>query len=111
MGMKKTIELAWQGKPYNVTINMELIDRIEDELNLAQMVAQAASGDTRMSKAAKLFAIMLQSAGCDVTQEDVYTGMYHSGAQVSKKQLDAALAEVFNVMFDTGAAKKAAAEA
>lgn len=76
MAINKTIKLAWEGVEYDIHITMRVIDSIEEELNLMKVVEQCTTGDVRFSHAAKLIAILLRSAGCPVTQEDVFEGIF-----------------------------------
>lgn len=78
MAINKTIKMTWNGKDYNVLINMRVIDYIENHINLLKMVNLAQTSDLRLSHAANLIAILLNTQGADVTQEEVYEGIWGS---------------------------------
>lgn len=98
MAIRKPIELSWNGKTHKLLITMDVIDRLEDSVNLMQLVHQAGSGDIRFTKVAKLFATLLQCAGEDVTQEQVFQGMF-GGGETSPTDVVAILEPVFGAIF------------
>ena len=79
MAINKTITVVYAGKEHKLKMTMEVIDRIEERLNLIQMANRLAKGDLRYSHAAKLMSVLLAEAGCEVTQEQVYTAMFERG--------------------------------
>lgn len=98
MSLRREIALNWGGKEYRVLITMAVIDRLENHINLAVLVAQSARGDIRFSHAAKLIALLLNEAGCKVTAEDVYEGMF-GGGEVSIAEVVALLSNIFSAIF------------
>jgi len=76
MAINKTITIGYGGKDYKLKMTMEVIDRLEEKLNLIQMANRLSKGDIRFSHAAKLVAAVLTEAGCEVTQEQVYSDMF-----------------------------------
>lgn len=104
MAIRKPIELGWKGKDYKLLITMEVIDRIEDEVNLTQIANQANSGDIRFSKVAKLFAVLLDLAGASVTQEEVYQSMFSDAP--TTKQVVGILNPVMMAIFPDVSEKK-----
>lgn len=98
MAINNTIELAWDGKSYPVLVTMGLIDLIEQDINLVQFMREVERSDLRTSKIAKLFSILLSSAGCEVSQEQVYEGMFGSG-EVQPELVVVTLYQVFAAVF------------
>lgn len=77
--VNKTLSLTWKGVEYNPVVTMRVIDRIEEELNLMQLVQRVTEGDVRFSHVAKLVSLLLQSAGCPASQEEVFEEMFGDG--------------------------------
>lgn len=98
MSLRKQITLSWAGKEYSLLVTMEVIDRLEDQINLATMLARSARGDVRFSHAAKLIAALLRECGCQVTAEDVYSEMF-GGGDVNPQSVGKMLAAIFAVIF------------
>lgn len=98
MSLRREIALNWGGKEYRVTVTMAVIDRIENHVNLAVLVAQSARGDIRFSHAAKLIALLLNEGGCKVTAEEVYEGIF-GGGEVSIADVVALLSNIFSAIF------------
>ena len=102
--INKTVSLYWAEKEYPVQINMRLIDKIEEDMNLIKFVGHVQAGDIRYSRVAILFGHLLRSAGCDVTSEQVFEGMF-SGS-IDQVELNNLIVDVLNVIFpDTGKKK------
>lgn len=69
-------KLGWQGEQYELTITMEVVESIDMEVNLlATAVEIDKGGIPKVTVVAKLYALLLQAAGLDVTKEDVYESM------------------------------------
>lgn len=98
MSINKTITLKWGEKTHTVKVTMGLIDRVEEELNAVMMLNQALKGDVRFSKVAKLVSIMLNEAGEECTQEQVWEAMFSSGATTSNQACQFAI-ETLSAMF------------
>jgi len=108
MAINKTIKITWDGKPYKINMTMRLIDQIEEDINLLQLVNRVTQGDIRYSHCAHLIALLLSSAGCEVTQDQVFEGMF-AGDDFTPTDLIDVMYEIFNVIFPT--TKKKASEA
>ena len=98
MSMRTALKLSWEGKSYTVVVTMEVIDRLESSINLGELVARCGAGDVRVSHASKLVALLLNEAGCEATQEDVYTGIY-AGGDYDHKGLFVLLNVIFSAIF------------
>lgn len=79
MAINTELKLKWRGDDYKLKVTMEVIDRVEDQINVMRLVQQVSDGDFRMAKIAKLLSVILVEAGCDTDQEDVYLGMTGGG--------------------------------
>lgn len=75
MSIKAPINLAWEGVNYKVIVDMALIERIDDELNILSLARMNKPEDVKLTKIAKLIYILLDSAGADVDAESVYQNM------------------------------------
>ena len=104
MSIRKPIVLGWNGKEHRITITMAVIDHIEDQMNLLLFVNQVSKGDVRFSKVANLFAILLNSAGVKVTQEEVYKSMFTG--ETNMDDVLAIIEPVINAIFPQQAEKK-----
>lgn len=98
MAVNKTINLSWGGKTYPLIVTMRHIDQIEEEINLMKMVSRCATGDIRFSHAAKLISILLNIAGAEATQEDVYDGMF-SDEGIDPNDIVEMVSEILDVVF------------
>ena len=96
--MRKKLELNWQGKEYSLLVTMEVIDRVEDKINVGRLLAQQTTGDIRFSHTAKFIAILLNEAGANVTQEDVYSGMF-SGGDITPENMIPFMNNIFTAFF------------
>ena len=79
MALKSEITLKWADEEYSVTVNMDLIDKIDEELNLMKLTMRMANNDVRFSHAAKLVHILLTEAGCKVTRDELWEKMFGDG--------------------------------
>ena len=109
MAIRQPIELSWNGKTHKLLITMDVIDRLEDSLNLMQLVHQAGTNDVRFSKVAKLFSVLLQCAGEDVTQEEVFQGMF-GGGNVDMSDVVGVLEPVLLAIFPAQQSEKKSSE-
>jgi len=115
MAMRKKLELNWKGKDYALLVNMEVIDRVEDKISLGVVLSRQLTGDIRFSHVARLISIVLNEAGANTTQEDVYEYMFSDG-NVTMQETTALLTYVLSAFFpeakkkDSLAKKKKAAK-
>lgn len=96
------ITVGWKGETYSVKPTFELINRIESKVSLTSLAANLASGDVRMSHVACAVAIMLQSAGVKVSDEDVYVEMIHGDPTALAKMAQAVVMAAFPVRPESG---------
>jgi hypothetical protein len=78
MSRFRDVELAWGGKTYVLPSNklMAVIMRVEDTITLAELVAALSQGRPPMARIATAYSEVLRYAGCQVTDEDVYIGLF-----------------------------------
>ncbi len=98
MALRKPLVITWKGKDYKLIVTMDVIDRVEGQINIGRLLAQQTTGDIRFSHVAKFIAILLTEAGCETTQEDVYTGMF-SGGDITPANLLGFMTSVLSAFF------------
>ena len=98
MAMRPKLNLSWKGKEYPLIVTMDTIDRLEDKINLTLMVQRCSEGDIRFSHASKMIALLLSEAGADVTQEEVYDGLFNGGS-VTASEVGILMGDIFSVIF------------
>lgn len=96
--LRKPLEINWKGKVHKLIVTMDVIDKVEDQINVGRLLAQQTTGDIRFSHVAKFIAILLTEAGCEVTQEDVYIGMF-SGGDITPANLLGFMTNILSAFF------------
>jgi hypothetical protein len=78
MGAFDDISLDWDGKTYTIPANKVLgaIARIEDVMTLGELLAYVERETAPFGKIAAAYGAVLRYAGCKVSNEDVYTGIF-----------------------------------
>jgi len=99
VAIRNTIEMKWHGTSYDVLVTMDVIDKLEDRLNLMLMMQQVQEGDIRFSKAAMLLSLLLQSAGCKVSQDEMYDALFGNSEDITPDGLIEILYTVFASVF------------
>ncbi len=66
------ITLTWKDEEYTIRPTMRLMQDIEQQFSLSRVAHRITQGDTPLSHMAAIVAIMLRSAGCKVTDDDVF---------------------------------------
>lgn len=80
------IHLGWAGERYTIPAGrvMGAIKRIEDHVTLAELQRDSFAGKLRLAKISAAFADVLRYAGAkDVSEDDVYAGMFGAEAQAN----------------------------
>lgn len=79
-GIQKEITIGYKGEKYDISLSMDLINKLElngvNLLKLQMMVEQESIPPT--SLLASFYALLLQSAGVDVSAEDVWGELIHA---------------------------------
>ena len=99
MSVNRKIKLSWQGKEYSTLITMLDVDNLENEINLALMASRLVTGDTRKSHAAHLISKVLNLAGCQASQSDVFYGLCDEGVDIDFNTLDIIVGEILDACF------------
>lgn len=68
----RDVVITWQGKEYRVKPTMRLINTIEQQVSLSLTAQRMAQGRPPISHIATIAGVMLRSAGCEVTDEELY---------------------------------------
>lgn len=86
------IPLYWEGKEYIIPSRkiMPAIARIEDVVTLTELQEYAARGTMPIGKIAMSYGAVLRFAGANITDEEVYSGMF--GAEGQDQQATAMIA-------------------
>lgn len=77
------IKLGWGGKVYTIPARKALgaIARIEQVITLKELTQFAQRETAPMAMLAQAYGSVLRYAGADVTDEDIYTGMFGAAGQ------------------------------
>lgn len=103
--MNKTITIEWGGEAYSTLVDMRLIFRIEEKVNLRKFVAQYAADDTRYSQLAMIIAAILNYAGCKVSDIDIFNSMF-GGSEATIEDIEALTIEILGAVFPDTSKKK-----
>ena len=98
MALRKELVLNWQDEKFKLLVTMAVIDKIEDSINIGRLLAQHATGDIRFSHVARFISLLLNEAGAEVTQEEVYAGMFTDG-DITAANLHDFMGNVFEAFF------------
>jgi hypothetical protein len=91
-------KIKWNGEEYELTVTMELVSAIDDEVNvLATAIELDKGGIPKVTLIAKLYAALLQSCGANVSKEQVYESIMSD--PVSSTELVAACQDVLRLCF------------
>lgn len=100
------VTLGWGGKSYTIKPTMELLNRIEQRVSLAGLASSLGSGAPKLSHVATAVAIMLQYAGVQVSDEDVYVELMQGDQQAITGMAQAVVIAAFPTRADSGNAKR-----
>ena len=109
MAINKTIKIKWEDKAYSTLVDMRLIDRIEESVNLYNLVVQMQSGDVRYSRVAQVVTTILNHSGCGVDGLEVWDSMF-GGGDLSLADVELLTLEIFGAIFPDSSKKKDEAE-
>ena len=91
----QTVEIDWKGATYKITPTMRLLNTIEQEISLSRLVHRLESGDMPLSHIATVIAAFLQSAGAEVTADEVYADLLGDDAADLGAVASAIIAAIF----------------
>lgn len=103
--IRKELEIEFKGESYKAVIDMAVIDRLEDSVNLIRIAEQVGRQDIRFSKVAQIMAIILQSAGCKCSVDEVYQELFSS--ETTQQQVGYLLGDILSCIFPDVGAKQA----
>ena len=66
------LEISWGGEVYRVKPTMKLLNQVEQNVSLSSIAFRLGKNEPPVSLMAVVFGIFLRSAGCDVTDEEIY---------------------------------------
>jgi hypothetical protein len=90
MSVFDDIALGWAGKKYVIPARKVLgaIARIEEVMTLQELLRFVQDGNFPMAKIARAYAYVLRYAGAEITDEEVYEGMFpHGGATTNPQEV------------------------
>lgn len=104
MAIRKPIKIKWEGVEYKIIVNMLLIERVDEEINILSLM-RINPEKPPIVKICKLLYVLLDEAGADVTLEGVFDGL---GDKVDPKALFSVLGEITPMLLPNfnGLAKK-----
>jgi hypothetical protein len=72
----ETLKLNWEGKPYEIMPTLELIGRVENIITGTELFAFLERGAMPYARLSMAFGLILRSAGCTVSNDAIYQGMF-----------------------------------
>ena len=105
MGVFDDIRLNWQGTDYVIPANkvMGAIARIEDIITLTEIYEASQRRSVKFSRVASAYAAVLRYAGVQVSDEQVYLGLFKDNTAAV---VNAALAGLLQMMLPPDSASQ-----
>ena len=105
MGVFDDIRLNWQGTDYVIPANkvMGAIARIEDIITLTELIRMSQQGKVKFASIASAYAAVLRYAGVQVSDEQVYLGLFKDNTAAV---VNAALAGLLQMMLPPDSASQ-----
>ncbi len=77
------ITLGWRGQEYRIpaTRVLECIARVEEVITLHDVMEMGQTGRIRLAPISRGYAVILRYAGCKVTDDEAYAGIFKQGAR------------------------------
>jgi hypothetical protein len=91
----RTVELAWDGKTYEVKPTMQLLNKIEQRVSLAGLVRGLATDSPPLSHMAFVVGEFLRAGGARVDDAEVYRELVTGDVNDLLSMRDAIFAAVF----------------
>lgn len=109
MGIFDDQKFGWREREYAVPANRVLgaIARVEDVVTLQELAEFANKKRAPLGKLSQAYGAVLRYAGADVSDDDVYAGMFGSGA--TQLQVVQAVFALINMMVPRSAVANASA--
>jgi hypothetical protein len=82
MGLFDDVRLEWCGRQLVIPANKVLgaIARVEEVVTLQELIDHGGRGSVPVAKVSMAYGAVLRYAGAEVSDEDVYAGMFGEGA-------------------------------
>jgi hypothetical protein len=97
LSINKVIKFKWFDDSYSLKITMDVIDRLDDELDLLIMAGKCQSGNISLPKSARLLSFLLTEAGKEITPDEVYSELFQGLGDLT--ELRDLLLAVFTAIF------------
>lgn len=100
MAFFEEVQLSWKGKSYAIAADNVLmaIAKIEDVLTLGELATCMANRRLPLAKLAAAFGILLRHAGAEVSNDEVYSGMFAEAGRHLQQQAFAAALTLHKLM-------------
>lgn len=92
MAIFEPVTLTWSGKDYVIPADgvLRCIAQVEDVITLGTLHTFISKGNLPLAKIAGAFGVALRAAGCRVTDDEVYSGMFTAkGAELQRRAFEA----------------------
>lgn len=103
--LREEITISWRGEKFPLVINMELIARIENRINLSTFVSEIASGEMKNSHAAIIVSSVMREAGAGASIDECYLSIIGGGTVKDGSDVSNALSAFLNAAFPIGKKK------
>ncbi len=96
-----TTEISWGSKEYTTKVTMRLINKIEQTISLAGLAVRLQNGEVVLSHLSVIYANLLRSGGCDVSDDEVFASMMglEVGSDLSQEEVMTAAGVALNCCF------------
>jgi len=91
----RNVQLAWDGKTYEVKPTMQLLNKIENRVSLAALVRGLSSDSPPLSHLAYVVGEFLRAAGARVEDDEVYRELVTGDVAELLTMRDAILMAIF----------------
>lgn len=100
MATFEEVRLSWNGKDLVIPPNdvLRAIAKVEDVLTLGDLAGFTTKGRLPLAKLAQSFGILLRHAGAQVSDDEVYNGMFTGGGRELQRRAFAAVAALQALM-------------
>lgn len=98
----RDISLSWGDEEYTIKPTMALLNQIEQKFSLSRVASRMMEGDTPTSHLAVIVGIMLRSAGCNVTDDEVFSELMTGDPDAVLEMGTALLTAAFPMQVDEG---------
>ena len=81
MGVFRDIEIAWDGEEFKIPANrvLQCIAELEEVITIQELAKRAESETLSLSKVAMAYGVILRYAGADISDDEVFQGLFSEG--------------------------------